>query len=167
MNIKNHIVSLAGVCAAAFVPLHAAAISACVDSQNGLPRIVSPDSTCRTNEYSLDWAQQGPQGIQGPQGLPGPQGPAGPQGVPGSAGQVLYVTGGIVPGTSVARAICPPNWRVAGGGAITGGANAGLQQSFPISDNTGLIAWGSNAIGWQAAAEDWGFVQAFVVCVSQ
>jgi hypothetical protein len=77
----------------------------------------------------------------------------------------LYVTGGIVPGTSVARALCPAGWRVGGGGGITAGAGSGLQQSFPISDNTGVIAFGSTAIGWQAAADDWGFVQAFVVCV--
>jgi len=78
----------------------------------------------------------------------------------------MYVTGLTVPGTSVARALCPPNWKVAGGGGITGRAGARLQQSLPISDNTGLIAWGGNAIGWQAAADDWGFVQAFVVCVA-
>ena len=67
----------------------------------------------------------------------------------------------------MARALCPTGWRVAGGGGITSGGGSGLQQSFPISDNTGVIAFGSTAIGWQAAADDWGFVQAFVVCLSQ
>ena len=76
-----------------------------------------------------------------------------------------YVTAGIYPGTSVARAFCPAGSIVTGGGGITSGFGVGLQQSYPISDETGVIAYGSTAIGWQAAAEDFGFVQAFVVCV--
>jgi hypothetical protein len=100
----------------------------------------------------------------GPAGSQGPAGPPGPAGAADSI-DVLYMTGGMVPGTSVARAICPPGRIVAGGGGITRGAGSGLQQSHPISDNTGVIAYGSNAIGWQVAADDWGFVQAFVVCI--
>jgi hypothetical protein len=160
-------------------------IKACVDSQNGALRIRHTENECGPNHYPLEWQQEGPAGPIGP---PGPVGPAGPAGFPGATGpvgpvgppgptgpagtsgtplQVLYSTGGITPGTSVARALCPPGWKVAGGGAITAGAGSGLQQSFPISDNTGLIAWGSNAIGWQAAADDWGYAQAFVVCFFQ
>jgi hypothetical protein len=33
-----------------------------------------------------------------------------------------------------------------------------------VSDNTGVIAFGSTAIGWQVAASDFSGVQAFVVC---
>ena len=58
--------------------------------------------------------------------------------------------------------VTPP---VAGGGGITSGFGLGLQQSFPISDATGQIAYGDTAIGWQAASDDFGFSQAFVVCV--
>jgi hypothetical protein len=42
---------------------------------------------------------------------------------------------------------------------------AGLQQNYPIADETGLVAFGSTAIGWQIAASDWSYVQAYVVCV--
>lgn len=80
---------------------------------------------------------------------------------------VLYVTGGMVRGTSVARAYCPPDYIVSGGGGITtSGHPAALQQSYPISDRTGAIAYGSNAIGWQVAADDWSNVQAFVICLA-
>ena len=195
MNRNFLAATIAAAGALSIPPLHAETISACVDSQNGLLRVVARGSACNVNQYPLEWQQQGqqgpvgpqgpagnpgpagaqgpagPTGAQGPMGVPGPmglQGPAGPQGPAGTAGGlgVMYVTGLTVPGTSVARALCPPNWKVAGGGGITGRAGAGLQQSLPISDNTGLIAWGGNAIGWQAAADDWGFVQAFVVCVA-
>ena len=40
----------------------------------------------------------------------------------------------------------------------------GLRYSFPISDETGVFAFGTTAIGWQVAAEDFSDVQAFVVC---
>jgi len=74
------------------------------------------------------------------------------------------VTGGTYPGTAVARAFCPPGSKVVGGGSITAGYGFGLQQSYPISDATGVIAFGDQAIGWQAAADDFGFAQAFVIC---
>jgi hypothetical protein len=72
-----------------------------------------------------------------------------------------------VPGTSVARAFCPPGYVVTGGGGFTtGGGSAALAQNYPISDASGVIANGSNAIGWQVAADDWSDVQAFVVCLA-
>ena len=114
MNKNLFVATLAAAGALSIAPLRAETINACVDSQNGLLRVVAPGTACMPNQYALG----------------------------------------------------PPNWKVAGGGGITGRAGAGLQQSLPISDNTGLIAWGGNAIGWQAAADDWGFVQAFVVCVA-
>jgi hypothetical protein len=80
---------------------------------------------------------------------------------------VQYVTGGMVPDTSVARAFCPAGYHVTGGGGITtSGMPAALQQSYPISDTDGTIASGPNAIGWQVAADDWSDVQAFVVCLA-
>ena len=77
---------------------------------------------------------------------------------------VEYIFGGMEPGTSVARAFCYPGMKVTGGGGFSINGT-GLQQSHPISDTTGAIAFGSTAIGWQVAAADWSNVQAFVVCV--
>ena len=80
---------------------------------------------------------------------------------------IQYVSGGMAPDTSVARAFCPAGYHVTGGGGLTtGGMPAALQQSFPISDTDGTIAFGPNAIGWQVAADDWSDVQAFVVCLA-
>ena len=93
---------------------------------------------------------------------------AAPLGAKQSAAGVLdvqYVTGGMQPDTSVARAFCPTGYKVTGGGGLSM-SGAGLQQSFPISDMSGTIAFGSNAIGWQVAAEDWSDVQAHVVCIA-
>ena len=79
---------------------------------------------------------------------------------------VIYVAGGMVPGTSVARAFCPAGYVVTGGGGLTtGGTPAALQQSYPISDKDGTIAWGFTGIGWQVAADDWSNVVAFAICV--
>ena len=77
---------------------------------------------------------------------------------------ISYYTGGMVAGTSVARALCPTGTRVLGGGGITINGGAALSQSFPISGLDGVIAFGTTAIGWQVAAADWSDVQAFVVC---
>ena len=135
-------------------------ITACVEQNSGLLRIVSADANCPTAYHKLEWAQVGPEGPRGAQGPEGPQGPVGPA---GSIANLMYVTGGMQAGTSVARAFCPPGWKLVGGGALTID-QTGLTQNFPISDTTGLIAWGSNAIGWQAATEGWGGAQAFAVC---
>jgi len=70
----------------------------------------------------------------------------------------------MYPGTSVSRAFCPTGTKVTGGGGFSLNG-AGLQQSYPISDASGVIAFGSTAIGWQVAASDFSNVQAFVVCV--
>ena len=108
----------------------------------------------------------GPPGPAGSQGLTGAQGPAGPQGPTGPAGamNVQYITGGMHPGTSVARAYCPVGTTVTGGGGISLNS-MGLKYSFPIADESGVNAWGSTAIAWQVAATDWSDVQAYVVCV--
>ena len=88
-------------------------------------------------------------------------------GVPGgssAASNIYYVFEGMYPGTSVARAFCPAGTKVTGGGGVAID-QVGLRYSFPISDETGAHAFGTTAIGWQVAAEDWSDVQAFVVCV--
>ena len=128
-------------------------IRACVNPSSGEIKILKPGVSCGDDRALLTWSQTGPQG---------PMGPAGPAGASGIA-QTQYITGGMYPDTSVARAFCPLGTKVVGGGGITLNG-AGLQQNYPISDETGLIAWGKTAIGWQVAAHDWSDVQAFVVC---
>ena len=76
-----------------------------------------------------------------------------------------YRAGGIFPGTSVARAFCAPGEKVTGGGGVSM-SQAGLTQNHPISDATGLIAFGTTAIGWQVASQGFGPVTAYVVCAS-
>jgi hypothetical protein len=61
-------------------------ITACVNGENGMVRIVVSADECRTPEYAIQWNQVGPQGAQGIQGEPGPMGPAGPQGAQGIPG---------------------------------------------------------------------------------
>ena len=49
-------------------------INACKNDRSGTLRIVDEVSECRTNESSLSWNTEGPQGVPGP---PGSQGPTG------------------------------------------------------------------------------------------
>ncbi len=72
-------------------------IYACVNNSSGTIQVVSAAETCKANEVTLTWNQQGPAGATGPQGVrgdtgqqgatgaAGPQGPAGPPGVGGAA----------------------------------------------------------------------------------
>jgi hypothetical protein len=71
----------------------------------------------------------------------------------------------------VVRAFCPAGSLVLGGGGFVETPPPGefkeekLRQSAPISDATGVIAWGTTAIGWQAASSDFtDTVVAFAVC---
>jgi hypothetical protein len=121
-------------------------LNACVNRSSGEIKAVAPGEGCTHNSFPVSLRT-------------GPEPPA-----TGTTLQIEYFTGGIYPGTSVARAFCPSGTKVLGGGGITTGYGFGLQQSYPISDESGLIAWGGNAIGWQAAADDFGFAQAFVIC---
>ena len=75
--------------------------------------------------------------------------------------------------TGMARAYCPAGTKVIGGGGSVNVLEKGvsipvhLRQTYPISDETGVIAFGSNAIGWQAASSDFaGTVVAFAVCAA-
>jgi Collagen triple helix repeat (20 copies) len=174
-----------GVIGATGSSLYADTISACVNPASGEVKIVPAGTKCGHNLKLIQWNKVGPAGPMGPAGPAGPRGPAGPSGPEGPEGpagpsgptgpagprgasgvaNVQYIAGGIVEGTSVARAFCPAGTKVTGGGGITSGFGVGLQQNYPISDETGVIAYGSTAIGWQAAAEDFGFAQAFVICV--
>jgi hypothetical protein len=62
-----------------------ATIQACQNDTNGLLRVVTDATACRTGETALSWNVQGPQGEQGPPGPPGPPGPAGAGGPLASA----------------------------------------------------------------------------------
>ena len=129
----------------------------------GAPGPVGPSGPAGTPGAA---GPQGPAGAPGPVGPPGLAGAPGPAGPPGPAGlrTVQYVGGGMYPNTSVARAFCPDGTKVMGGGGFSL-HQKGLQQNFPISDASGVIAFGSFAVGWQVAAEDFSDVQAYVVCV--
>jgi hypothetical protein len=60
-------------------------IHSCVDSK-GVPRIVTPTSTCKQAETPRDWAIQGPKGDTGATGDTGPAGPKGDTGATGDIG---------------------------------------------------------------------------------
>jgi len=85
-------------------------ISGCYAKSGGTLRVIDGGVTnCKSNETSLNWNVQGPQGVQGAQGATGAQGaagatgaqgpagpngatgPAGPQGPAGSGGALGYV----------------------------------------------------------------------------
>ena len=143
-------------------------IRACVNARTGEVRIVAAGARCARGSVPLRWNQQGPVGARGPAGPAGPAGAAGPPGPVGPAGpsgiaNVQYIFGDMVPNTSVARAMCPTGTIVTGGGGFSVNG-AGLQQNYPISDDTGVVAFGSTAIGWQVAATDWSRVQAYMSC---
>ena len=77
--------------------------------------------------------------------------------------------------TGVARAYCPPGRPVIGGGGFVETPppppavpqEEKLRQIHPISDTTGVIAYGNVAIGYQAASSDFAdVVVSFAVCGS-
>jgi hypothetical protein len=74
--------------------------------------------------------------------------------------------------TGVARAFCPPGTTLTGGGGFVEPPGVPfeekkLRQTHPISDSTGVIAHGTNAIGWQVASSDFtGAVKSIAICVS-
>jgi len=74
--------------------------------------------------------------------------------------------GAMLEGGGVAQAFCLPGEKVTGGGGLSVTNDAGLAQNHPIADESGLIASGTNAIGWQVGTEGFGPVQAYVVCAS-
>jgi hypothetical protein len=165
----------------------AGTINACVTRSTGEIRLQTERGKCPRGAEVLIWNQAGPQGLTGSQGPAGVQGPAGPQGgvgpqgpvgsqgpagpqgpvglpAPSAVPQIQYVWGDFpYPGTSVSRAICPPDTVVVGGGGLSVGGEA-LMHSFPIGDLTGVIAYGSQAIGWQVAGVDFSPAYAFAVC---
>jgi hypothetical protein len=144
-----------GGVAFAAAPNPADVIEACAGNGSGLLRL-DDGRGCRKNETPLSWNAQGP---AGPQGIPGPAGPPGP----GSA--TYRYRSHQENGGTAARVFCLPGEKVTGGGAFAIGGNS-LTQNHPISDPTGVIAHGTTAIGWQAAASNWGAVQVHVICAS-
>lgn len=134
----------------------AVTIFACVDKTTGALRLPPPTApkVCGSNETSITWNQEGPQGAtgatgvqgdtgaQGPQGLPGPkgdtgaqgpkgntgatgaQGQAGPQGLPGVSGMQVVTANG--PSSNANLQVVTATCP-AGKKAISGGA-------FPIFD---------------------------------
>jgi hypothetical protein len=85
----------------------------------------------------------------------------------------LSVTYRSAQGTGLARAFCLEGETVTGGGGFVEHEQGGLvavslRQSYPISDATGVIAFGNTAIGWQAASSNFeDTVVAFAICAAQ
>jgi len=129
-------------------------LTACVNKSSGEIKMVVGGHGCKNGWVPLEWNQQG---------APGPQGPAGP---PGPLADITYVRAGMYPGTSVARAFCPPGTRLTGGGGYSP-SGMGLKYNFPIGDETGAFASGSQGVGWQVASTDWSDVEAFAVCIHE
>lgn len=76
-------------------------------------------------------------------------------------------------GTGLARATCSKRMPVIGGGGFVespagiGFKDEALRQAYPISDMTGVIAFGNSAIGYQAASSDFtDIVAAFSICAA-
>ncbi len=155
---------------------------ACVNNSSGAVHFVAAGSTCNDNETLTSWDIVGPQGPPGATGLTGATGPAGPAGATGPAGpagatgptgpagatNVQYVSHQGVAGTGFARVFCFTGTKVVGGGGfVFGGTSNAIMQNYPISDNTGVIAFDSTAVGWQVATSDFtGTAVAFVICAS-
>ena len=110
--------------------------------KSGQLRVIDPAAAdCRRNETPITWGS--------------------------SATSTYNVRSGTTIGAgSAAQAFCLPGEMVTGGGGLSVPNDAGLTQNHPISDSSGLIANGTNAIGWQVASEGFGRVQAYVVCAS-
>jgi collagen triple helix repeat protein len=110
----------------------------------------------------------GPPGVQGLKGDTGAAGPPGPTG-PSGASATYTVRREDAEGTG-AVALCLPSEKVAGGGGVArgpGNVAVSLRASHPIADATGALPFtASPAIGWRAAASDFGPVSAFVICAS-
>ena len=191
MTIRKAVVigvamSLLGAAAAwAVIPESDGVIRACYQKQTGVLRVVSSFNQCSTHptygETAISWNQTGNVGPVGPQGATGPvgpQGPTGPQGAPGPQGPegrpgLQTINYRSAQGNGFARAFCLTGETLTGGGAFVESLNAvgfeevKLRQSHPISDETGVIAFGTTAIGWQAASSDFGgAVVAFAICAT-
>ena len=75
----------------------------------------------------------------------------------------------------VARAFCPAGTTVLGGGGFVEQPTppgifkeVKLRQTYPISDATGVLAFGTTAIGWQAASSNFeDTVSSFAICGSR
>ena len=143
-----------------------AGISGCYKEEQGQLRVLTAtDANCGPAELPISWS------VEGPPGAAGPAGPAGPPGPPGPGGGATTYTYRFEQ-ASAGRAVqvfCLPDEKVAGGGGFVSSANhdIGLMQNHPISDRTGVIAFGTTAIGWQVASVRFaGTVVGYVICAS-
>ena len=88
------ILALSGGLVYAAIPSSDGLIHACYQTATGQLRVIdaAAGQTCRDNERTISWSEQGPQGDQGPEGLKGDTGltgatgPQGPQGDTGATG---------------------------------------------------------------------------------
>jgi hypothetical protein len=122
-------------------------IHACVNNSSGTVKIVGATDTCKGNESTLSWNQQGPKGDQGIQGIQGVQGPPGVSGYYRSFYEIplgLSLSPGSESGTNTVH--CGPGFKVLGGGASltqnnpNGGAIV-ISQSYPVSDSDWVVVF--------------------------
>lgn len=161
--IGGLVMAAVGGVAWATIPDSGGVIHGCVQRASGQLRVLDHSSgSCRRDEVALNWNQQGLQGVQGAQG---PQGPQGDQGPSGAATRFITRFVSLPSGGSAARVFCLPGEKVTGGGGYSYNSSTGLAQDFPI-DATGANAFGDSAVGWQVASQNFGAVNAFVICAS-
>lgn len=100
-------------------------ISACVN-KFGIPRIVTEDTKCLKTETPLIWNIAGPQGPTGPQGQSGEASPA-------QQLEVIKIVNQATTNSGLQRteAICPNDYMLTGGGAVTGDARSKLIDTMP------------------------------------
>ncbi len=127
-------------------------ISGCYGKSGGSLRVIDAASTsCKNNEISLDWNQQGPKGDKGDKGdpgapgapgEPGQQGQQGEQGPPGLSGRVV-VTAAYNTSSNAAIAACPQGKVVLGGGFNGPGVTfSGPSEGLGVTDYSGWIVLG-------------------------
>ena len=159
--ILGLLLATAGGIAYATIPGSDGVIRGCYTNRGGVLSVIDPSAGqhCSAHQTPISWNRQGAEGATGPQG------PTGAQGPPGTSTYTAFI-GTMVPGTSVARAFCPAGTQVTGGGGSANNWGVALSQNHPISDEGGLVGYGTHSIGWQVAAADGSDVQAYVFCAS-
>lgn len=100
------------------------AIHACVNTWNGVTRIVDSADDCTRSEYSESWNKQGPKGPAGPQGDPGPPGNPGPSGEP--SGLRLVTKDIVIPAGALGSdyVLCPDGMTAVTGGSLYNPSNS-------------------------------------------
>ncbi len=119
-------------------------IYACINNSDGTTRIVSSGTTCKKNEHSLYWNQQGPQGDQGLQGERGLQGETGPRGPSDAYYRYCSYPGGPPPSPPI---VCSLSELPAGMYAVTGQVLFVIPSQSPIPTAAPCFLSASEVLG--------------------